>query len=485
MNLVQLLSFFTRYTGSNLQTFYLLEMLSEYELILLLYFISKAKDVDENPFYTNIIHTVNENITYNIICVDKSPTTHLFNSIEKISSSSSRRFNKIEDGKITLYGLELGLKPIDLSEKLMVHNFSSLQLRVFARQINTFLPIFLRKEKLSLTTIQNYFEYKKRKLHNNDINVLSGYVLSIPKNVTSPPIHKIDKYHKQYAFNGERVVYVYSKYEQRLFDQYGDRLRNQRTFKLNTNIRFTVEGILLPKIKNQIYGWECMPYNESVVLIILDVFVYKESIIIDKPYKDRREYIPKICALLPKQFLPETPIKVNNEQLKYTNGFVYRSLEGDEILKVKHSYNYVLNTQTLKQTKIDGDVSFKNIYWQIYSLNYALHMEVVIVYSYSKQYYYCCKFNKKSMVFEHCGLIERTKFDQDKPISRFYKEDLNILNPQSEMRGIFYLRVYFSTPNKHIGYSIKDTTGKHDLPKQSVLFPHNNATIIKNQISTN
>src|SRR5699024_5337166 len=115
----------------------------------------------------------------------------------------------------------------------------------------------------------------------------------------------------------------------------------------NSSIRFTVEGILLPKINDKIYGWECMPYKTSHILIILDVFVYKSKVLLDKPYRERRKFISKICEISPEDFITETPIKEDNQQLLYTNGFVFRSLETNEILKIKNSYNYVLNSQTL------------------------------------------------------------------------------------------------------------------------------------------
>lgn len=227
-------------------------------------------------------------------------------------------------------------------------------------------------------------------------------------------------------------------------------------------------------------------------IVIVDVLRFRDTLLIDRPFKERQKYITMIKGVnvIHAATIAPNGLDVSDawsrhqhqhaeasSQLYHIDGVVLRHKNSTAVkppnqFRFSKSLLHIIDTQA--NVRLYGDCSVISRLDVHFSPTMAERCTICLIYGHDEHYYYCCKFDRRAFTFVHDVKLERT-CDLHRQSVRYRNDRIVVQNHQVLPRGIALVRVYHNC-NKSLtnplvdstrailGYEFKFTTSMYDLP---------------------
>ncbi|ATZ81551.1 GrBNV_gp48-like protein [Drosophila innubila nudivirus] len=316
------------------------------------------------------------------------------------------------------------------------------------------------------------------------------------------------KYIYQPYFHGLHLIVYSSPTETKCYNRFGDLYPNF-AYTIRSKEPCTFEAIVLPTdaYKNT-RSWRYWQYRHGWLMYIVDVYRYKQTILLSTPFEKRIAYAKYIANGVEIHLIPEHLSTINGIYKQYKkNRDIYDSIIG----VYKRNCKHILCEKTLHQSIIEWDskqnetiasiqnqnkfidhhrnsyslfnllYTFDILNLEVVSLNNncnldCLHMNLemadyrvlCIGYGHTEEYIYLCRYDRRCHQFVHAATLERLSYES---CTLTYKPDkIYVINNKILPQGVLYLRVYFDVNLNVIGYDTKITDGRYKLPYDNILY---------------
>lgn len=447
------------------------------KLLLIIKYV-KSKKRKANKFF-KVLDFEFESVNFKTVNITK----YIIPSALKVNTDISYKPKQIYASFISnLYYKLLNDEPLTFEENVFTTQLNTTQAFRFLSSFDSLVPEQLLPSRDSINDAHKY----KYTLYESYLNyTFQNLDCRIKRNVRCPPnkIINLDKYNRcvgdvyQPLYCGMRVVISSFSNVSRIYSIDG--------IFLNINPRLvnmphtTFEAIILPMINSKPKHWRCWPFKTSLMIFIVDVFMWNNKLLYNDTYKNRIGYIDEILKENNNLHLVKSQFETDYTKIKttsYSEGFIIRNLNKTfnppiAHLAIEKPYTICFN---LFSGEYENVSIINNIHQHVFSFKLASFKEVVFVYSQNAKYLFCCKFDSSIFKFIHCGEIPNI-YNEDLKYQK--KEQTYIYGNQNPIYGQALLNVYFDIDNNVIGYAQKKTTTFYNLPLQSRLFK--NTSLIK------
>lgn len=315
------------------------------------------------------------------------------------------------------------------------------------------------------------------------------------------------KYIYQPYFHGLHLIVYSSPTETKCYNRFGDLYPNF-AYTIRSKEPCTFEAIVLPtdSYKNT-RSWRYWQYRHGWLIYIVDVYRYKQTILLSTPFEQRIAYAKYIANGVEIHLIPEHLSTINGIYKQYKkNRDIYDSIIG----VYKRNCKHILCEKTLQQSMIEWDskqnekfIDHHRNSYSLFNLLYTfdiLNLEVVtlnkncnldslhmnlemadyrvlcIGYGHSEEYIYLCRYDRRCHQFVHAATLERLSYES---CALTYKPDkIYVINNKILPQGVLYLRVYFDVNLNVIGYDTKITDGRYKLPYENILYKQSSTTTL-------
>jgi len=311
-------------------------------------------------------------------------------------------------------------------------------------------------------------------------------------------------------FHGIHLVVYSSPTETKCFNRFGDLYANF-AYNLRSKEPCTFEAVILP---TDSYGntrsWRYWQYRQNWRMYIVDVYRYKQMVLLSKPFEERIIYAKKIANGNEILSIPDNLKSIDYLFKEYRkNKDIYDSIIGIYRRHRKHilcepslqqlsmleNGNDRLNTSNLRSPKTIKHIDHRRNSYILFNLLYTfdmldlkvipldkscdinrLHMNLEMAdykvlclgYGHTESKIYLCRYDRTCHQFVHSATLERLNIESCK---LHYKPDkIYVINNKIIPQGILYLRVYFDINYNVVGYDTKITDGRFKLPYDNILY---------------
>lgn len=302
--------------------------------------------------------------------------------------------------------------------------------------------------------------------------------------------------HQPY-FNGMHLIVYSSPSETKCFNRFGELFPNL-AYALRSKVPCTFEVVVLPIDRyNNVRSWRYWQYRRYWVMYIVDVYRYKQSILLDIPFEERIKYAKYIANGNELRLIPNNMQTVDEIYKLYEkNRDIYDPIGG----VYRRHRHHVLNNNRYNQQNLDSTIldrhqnsyilfnilytfdllhmkvlSVKNDICNIQQLNMNLEMAdyrvLCIAYGHCEKYIYLCQYDRTYHQFVHAASMERLGIESDK--LQYKPEKIFVMHNKILPMGVLYLRVYFDINYNVIGYDTKSTDSRFNLPYTNCLYIKN------------
>lgn len=493
---------FHNYEHSKLRLFEIIRIFHPHHIAALIYMIENIKKSKSVEPY------IPDNLNLSLVIKDEilnftQKTTFSLTRCEVLTKIFPNVSNNNEKNELTILDFmklfkRNDKKSFDFYSKILLNNLCTNLYSSFINNITVQFPDFMQYdrnefEKSNTPIVQKFLEYYK--IINNESSLISN---SNPRNfrfifrkkekqILEKP-QNINDYIVQPLYQGFSLVIYTTKNYTRAYNRYGELIKKLLYNEL-FDIDATFEIILLPtNTKNDLKCWRYWDYRNSYKIIVVDVFRIENQIFTHLPFSERSKYISLIKGKNVVYFDDLNTIeKIEDEYTKNIN--LFSPIVGIMFKKKMNTYekqseayyfnlNYYYDFLKNKHDKFDGIISIlPNV------LNYSIHIKyemaeyrtVCIVYNDDNEFFYVCSFDYDVLHFKHVGKIPKLKYDNKN--YKYSVVNIHVVNSQTIIKGIMYMRVYFNKKidsnknyidndekSKIIGYEFKKTTSMYDIP---------------------
>ena len=505
----QLLLFFNNYEPSKTKTLELLRSTDSGELARFVYLVevtTKPKFVEYVNWENEKLFSINANAHQAYTISNELSNEHLmFNPCPKIrltrceldrttTSEEPNFLKKQEDLDMTELLNSVKASTIFTTrpdiQRIFLNNLSS---QLFGSFLKTLTSLFadnlkddrnqkiLQKDTITSKLIE-YLSYLNYQTHNKTLRsfkniMLPAHTLIHSKISTSSVVI-------QPRLQGFRIVLDSSNKTIRCFNRHGELIKGLLyNFALRYNCTF--EAILLPIDQlGVVRSWRYWSGRAGFVLYIADVFRFENTMLTSMPFQVRIEYAAKFQNGTNLKTFPNNLSWDSLEELYSSNIDMFSPLTGviirhkdalpqtvtyEHKFNLTHCFDCLMNQNvSLTENPPPTTVGVDNFRF-LFSLEMSEYKTVCIAYSHDEQNYYLCQFNRQFMDFEHSATMARSWTDTREP--KYSKEPIFVLNSKQLAKGFLFLRVFFNKkPKEVVGYEVKPTTGKFDVPLKNSIY---------------
>lgn len=340
--------------------------------------------------------------------------------------------------------------------------------------------------------VTNFLEFysilQRKQFQDGDPRNLRFLIVPPPKRIMD--INEINKrdYIVQPLYQGFHVVIYSSDTETKAYNRFGE-LHQQLAYSMRTTKNCTFEAIVLPMDSNDnVRSWRYWPYRKKILIYIVDVYRMEQTILTNVPFCERIKYIDAIeqittanqSVILRK--IPKTLGDWSSIETKYIkNRDIFDPIVGVVLRKptdtlktpsLAYKFNVTCCFDLLRSEIVDvPNVNvLKQLHIQQMHINFEMadYRTTCVAYGHCNRFIYLCEYDRNIHQFVHFARIHRLPYEFDEPTYR--PENVYIVNHQTTPQGLLYLRVYYDVSFKILGYDVKLTDCRYNVPYTNPLF---------------
>ncbi|ATY70188.1 GrBNV gp48-like protein [Tomelloso virus] len=378
--------------------------------------------------------------------------------------------------------------------KILNHNIGT---RVYKTLLNQIENLLLndnyqddrneqRVESSSIVTkfMQFYTTMNFKQRIDNDARNFRNLILARPKRIVDRQLMSATgEYFVQPLYQGFHVIVYSTPMETKCYSRYGE-LQVGLGYALRCPVPCTFEAIILPIDRyGNVRCWRYWQYRSGYVIYVVDVYRYKQTILLHIPFEERLPYVDLVLRSDKSGILQNAPVDTwSNIESAYNERQdlydpivgVYLRQKNQTVLTLERPkafyFNILFSFDIMKEQIVDlRNEETLDIVHRLH-LNYEMadYKTICTVYGHCEKYFYLCTYNRHLQQFVHAAKLRRSPLEYFK--LKYRSDAIFVVNNQIIPRGILYLRVYYDLNRKIIGYENKMSDDRFKVPFTSPLL---------------